>query len=522
MRNTSIAILSVVLAAAIVAVIVLYQRYRNTQDTLLVNEEKVAELNETVRLLRKETSGLHDKLTKSTERLRELEGMKARITELQRAIAEKEHLLPQFEQALSTLKRDLEEERETNASLEVELASRDASLAELQANLEGLQSYIWYLEEGIAQGHTEVEGLNRELTALERDKATLEDKLNQLRSTYEALVSELRDSIEEKTLTIKELQAHIRYLEGEASKRHTEIETLHRELTALEAQKSAWKRDMVQLQSTCEANLTKRHEELEGAKTRISELGHTIAMRDRTLSEYEGSIHTLQNDLGQERKIKESLEAELASKASLVTELQAQLKGAHSRIRSLEGTLTKTHHELEGLEGKLATLRGEKELATEKIDQLRSTYETLITDLKEQIEHQEVTIERFEEKISLTFVDRILFDFGKATITAEGEEILQRVGETLKTVKRKKIRVIGHTDDRPIHPDYHYKFPSNWELSSARASAVVRYFQHGTGFDPRNLEAVGRSFYGPVASNETPEGRAQNRRVEIIIAPQFE
>ena len=69
---------------------------------------------------------------------------------------------------------------------------------------------------------------------------------------------------------------------------------------------------------------------------------------------------------------------------------------------------------------------------------------------------------------------------------------------------------------------YRYRFPSNWDLSAARAAAVVRLFQNEIGLDPKHLEAVGRSYYDPVASNDTAEGRAQNRRVNIIIAPLLE
>jgi chemotaxis protein MotB len=162
------------------------------------------------------------------------------------------------------------------------------------------------------------------------------------------------------------------------------------------------------------------------------------------------------------------------------------------------------------------------QLAEAQMKQMKSTHDTLVSELKDQIQKQEVTIKEFQESLSLNFVDRILFEFGKADLTPEGEKVLKKVGEALKNIKGKKIRVTGHTDNVPIRPDFMYKFPSNWELSSARAASVVRYFQEKIGLDPEEMEAVGRSFYQPEAGNDTKEGRARNRRVEILIAPQME
>jgi chemotaxis protein MotB len=160
--------------------------------------------------------------------------------------------------------------------------------------------------------------------------------------------------------------------------------------------------------------------------------------------------------------------------------------------------------------------------AEAEMKQMKSTHDKLVSDLKDQIQKQEVTIKESQESLSLNFVDRILFEFGKADLTPQGEKVLNKVGEALKNIKGKKIRVTGHTDNVPIHPDYVHRFPSNWELSAARAASVVRYFQEKSGLDPKDLEAVGRSFYQPEAGNETKEGRARNRRVEILIAPQME
>jgi chemotaxis protein MotB len=99
--------------------------------------------------------------------------------------------------------------------------------------------------------------------------------------------------------------------------------------------------------------------------------------------------------------------------------------------------------------------------------------------------------------------------------------VLRKVGKVLREMGEGTIRVEGHTDDVPIARVYQYRYPSNWELSSARAAVVVRFLHQKTGVDPTNMEAVGLAYYRPVASNATAEGRARNRRVEIIISPRL-
>jgi chemotaxis protein MotB len=154
--------------------------------------------------------------------------------------------------------------------------------------------------------------------------------------------------------------------------------------------------------------------------------------------------------------------------------------------------------------------------------QLKAACEVLVSSLDEQIKKQEITIKEFQGGISLSLVDRILFKLGEATLTPQGEKVLAKVGEGLKKIQGKMIRVVGHTDTIPIRQDFLDKFPSNWELSAARASTVVRYFQDKSGLDPKGMEAVGRSFYQPAAGNASEKERALNRRVEILIAPTME
>ena len=243
----------------------------------------------------------------------------------------------------------------------------------------------------------------------------------------------------------------------------------------------------------------------------LVKLEDIIKAKDQMISELKEDIYTLEKNLQEERKAKDAI----------FTDLQERLQGSQSHTRYLEEEVAKGHNEIQELQNQLIDLKGQKALAETDKGQLKSTYESLITDLKKEIKRKEVTIKEFKDQISVTFLDRILFEFGKSTITSEGGKILEKVGGILSGIQGKRIRIVGHADNIPIMPQYRYKFPTNWELSGARSSAVIRYFIKNIHLDPSNMEAVSRSFYDPIASNETSEGRAQNRRVEIIISPQL-
>lgn len=96
-------------------------------------------------------------------------------------------------------------------------------------------------------------------------------------------------------------------------------------------------------------------------------------------------------------------------------------------------------------------------------------------------------------------------------------ELLQNMAAALKNNKDQNIVVEGHTDNVPLSAGLKKRFPSNWELSTARAAAVVRFFQELAGIEPQRLSARGYSFYRPVAPNTSEAGRHQNRRIEIIL-----
>jgi chemotaxis protein MotB len=150
---------------------------------------------------------------------------------------------------------------------------------------------------------------------------------------------------------------------------------------------------------------------------------------------------------------------------------------------------------------------------------LNSAHEELVKELQTEIDNKEIQITQLADRLSVSMVDKILFPSGEAEITPAGLKVLERVGNIIKNVQDKIIRIEGHTDNVPIHPRLQKQFPTNWELSTARATNVLRFLQEKVGMDPIRLQAVGLSEYHPLATNETAAGRSQNRRIEIALLP---
>lgn len=151
-------------------------------------------------------------------------------------------------------------------------------------------------------------------------------------------------------------------------------------------------------------------------------------------------------------------------------------------------------------------------------EQTSKTYSDMIEKMKSEIAEGQVTITELKGKLTVNMVDAILFDSGKADIKPEGRQILQKVADVIGQVEDKAIRVEGHTDNVKISSALTRAFPSNWELSAARATNVARYLQR-MGVDPNLLSAAAYGEYRPVSENDTPEGRAMNRRIEIVLVP---
>jgi chemotaxis protein MotB len=251
----------------------------------------------------------------------------------------------------------------------------------------------------------------------------------------------------------------------------------------------------------------------EEADTLSKELGslkqkHATLTADNTVlkADYEkltGEAAGLAKDKLALTKDKGELEQVLKAKSDTLSQNISDLR---QKVATLEG-------ENKNLKEEISALQRVKE---EKVKEVSNTYEQLLQNMKSEIALGQVTISELKGKLTVNMEAAILFDSGKADVKKDGLEILKKMVDTLKGVKDKAIRIEGHTDNVQIIGALTRVFPTNWELSAARAINVAKYLQQ-QGLDPAVLSAAAFAEYKPVADNGTKEGRAKNRRIEITL-----
>ncbi len=151
-----------------------------------------------------------------------------------------------------------------------------------------------------------------------------------------------------------------------------------------------------------------------------------------------------------------------------------------------------------------------------EIAELTGTYHNLVEQLESEIESGQIEIHQLRGRLQVRALDQILFDSGRTVIKPQGRKVLARVGQEIAKLEGHRVRVEGHTDSVPISTQ---RFASNWELSAARAVRVVRFLIE-QGLDAEKLSAEALGPYEPIDTNDTPKGRARNRRIEIVLVPE--
>lgn len=222
----------------------------------------------------------------------------------------------------------------------------------------------------------------------------------------------------------------------------------------------------------------------------------------------ESDILALKSQVAGQREEVARREAQIAALDKQATDLEARKAALERRVAEMNDRLAET-------ERRAAESTSQKDA---EIARLKGTYDSLVKDLQGEISKGQIKVTQIRDKLSVQLVEKILFDSGRAEIKPEGKEVLSKVGKVLLGVTDKQIRIEGYTDSVPISAALRQRFPTNWELSTQRATTVLRFLENA-GVDGKNLAAVGYGPYRPVASNDTPEGKAENRRIEIALTP---
>jgi chemotaxis protein MotB len=198
-------------------------------------------------------------------------------------------------------------------------------------------------------------------------------------------------------------------------------------------------------------------------------------------------------------------------------EKKKEVEKVRAELAEAQAAAAKAQAEAGNLKGKLADSQARIEDLQKEKDVVVHTHQSLEDEMRAALESKDVTISQLQGKLTVNILDRVLFDSGEADLKPAGAAVLRKVATILASHPNLKIHVIGHTDNVPIRANARSRFPSNWELSTARATAAVRFLTEIAGVDPRRLGAVGYGEFRPVAENTTPDGRARNRRIAITI-----
>lgn len=219
---------------------------------------------------------------------------------------------------------------------------------------------------------------------------------------------------------------------------------------------------------------------------------------------------------GEHEKMQAEKDQQIAALATERGALAKERDSLQQQIREMQSQRTALEKQQALLRDEIVTLEKQRVQLEAASRQDKSQYDGLVRNLTEEVKKGELQVRQYKNMLTVEVAEQLFFDSGRATLKESGKAVLKKVGEALKGYDDKLIRVIGHTDNVPIAKALQAQFPSNWELSAARATTVVRHLE-SVGVPPERLVASGRAEHSPVALNDDAEGRRKNRRIEITL-----
>ena len=284
----------------------------------------------------------------------------------------------------------------------------------------------------------------------------------------------------------------------------------------LEGKYANMKKENKKLSSEYEDLLKSKNEAENGLKKLQKQYNETVFQRDNLQSDFNATKTSLDNLKASYDALEKNSSSEIAKNAQKNRELLAQLEAKEQALATENERLKNLKKELEARSIRVQELENVIAAKDAKMNQLKDAISKALTNF----EGKGLTVEQRDGKVYVSMENKLLFNSGSWAVGGQGEKAVNQLGNVLADNPDIAVLIEGHTDNVPYSGTG--QVTGNWDLSTKRATAIVEILRNNKNINPGNLTAAGRGEFAPVASNETSEGKAKNRRIEVILTPKLD
>lgn len=287
--------------------------------------------------------------------------------------------------------------------------------------------------------------------------------------------------------------------------------------------------------SKAHKELQSRYDNLETRNQRLTnDLRENRAKAEKDLASLRAEYESLKEERDQIQRNLQNTQANLKSLTESYDALEANSSTAlaenSKRNRELIAELDEKENKLAAEQARLEKLQKDLAARSSRIDELEgliaakdakmNALKTAVSNALTNFEGKGLTVEQRDGKVYVSMENKLLFSSGSWAVNTEGRRAVQQLGEVLAQNPDIAVLIEGHTDNVPYGGSG--QLQDNWDLSTKRATSIVQILRENSRIDPQNLTAAGRGEHAPVAGNETAEGKAKNRRIEVILTPKLD
>ncbi len=241
-----------------------------------------------------------------------------------------------------------------------------------------------------------------------------------------------------------------------------------------------------------------------------------VAKRDKLQSDYNALKANHDNLTASYDALEKNSSAAIADNVKKNRELLAQLEAKEQALANENARLTRLEKDLKNRSERVAELEGLIAAKDAAMTALKDAISKALTDF----EGKGLTIEQRDGKVYVSMENKLLFNSGSWAVGSQGRQAVQQLGSVLGVNPDIAVLIEGHTDNVPYKGNA--QLSGNWDLSTKRATAIVNILRENTDIKAENLTAAGRGEFAPIATNDTAEGKAKNRRIEVILTPKLD